>query len=229
MATGEYRGDKLANARETQAQARGSLTWEAYWSKIGKVDHLTLQPRDFDLEKEVAAEVHFIRKFREKSPDLQPWLYCEWVEMKRQRPSDKGVVPSYQMEKTFPALTWEESMSAMLLYAEELRHRLGDRFHEGKPVRVLPTALAMGWIKNRIDRGEFPGVTPGSFYPLLFNDQVHPADGPIHGGANGAYLVDLTWYAAFYREPPEGKVLPIETSFTPEQARASSSASRGTS
>jgi hypothetical protein len=219
VATGAFRDDPQANAKETLAQKRGSVTWEAYWSKIGKVDHLTLQPRDFNLEKEVAAEIQFIRRFREKSPDLQPWLYCEWVELKRQRPSDRGVVPSYQMEKPFPALTWEESMGAMLLYAEELQHRLGAQFHEGKPVRILPTALAMGWIKNRIDRGEFPGVAPGSFYPLLFNDQVHPATGPTQGGANGAYLVDLTWYAAFYREAPEGKVLPIETSFTPEQAR----------
>jgi hypothetical protein len=219
VATGEFREDTIANARELQAQKRGSLTWDAYWSKIGKVDHLTLQPRDFNLEKEVAAEIQFLRKFREKSPELQPWLYCEWVEMKRQRPSDKGVVPSYQMEKTFPALTWQESMGAMLLYVEELQHRLGAQFHEGKPVRILPTALAMGWIKNRIDRGEFPGVKPGSFYPLLFNDQVHPASGPTQGGANGAYLVDLTWYAAFYREPAEGKVLPVETTLTPEQAR----------
>jgi hypothetical protein len=69
-------------------------------AKVGKSDLLTLLPRDFDLEKEVAAQTHFIRRFREKSPDLQPCLECEWGEMKRQRPSDKGVVPSYQMEKT---------------------------------------------------------------------------------------------------------------------------------
>jgi len=31
--------------------------------------------------------------------------------------------------------------------------------------------------------------------------------------------VDMTWFSAFYRESPEGKVLPIETTFTPEQAR----------
>jgi len=61
-----------------------------------------MQPRDFDLDKEIAAEVNFIKLFREKSPDLQPWLYCEWVEMGRQRPSDKGTVPSYEMKKTFP-------------------------------------------------------------------------------------------------------------------------------
>jgi hypothetical protein len=29
----------------------------------------------------------------------------------------------------------------------------------------------------------------------------------------------MTWYSAFYRESAEGKVLPIETSFTPDQAR----------
>jgi hypothetical protein len=218
VSTDEYKNDKLANAKETQAQKRGSPTWEQYWSKIGKVDLITLQPRDFDLDKEMTAEISFIRKFREKSPDMQPWLYCEWVEMKRARPSDNGTVPSFQMKKTFPALTWEESMSAMLLYVEELQHRLNPQINGGKPAHIIPSVLAMGWIKNMIDHGQFPGVKPGSFYPLLFNDQVHPASGPIHNSANGAYLVDLTWYSAFYREAPEGKVQPIETTFTPEQA-----------
>ncbi|OYW30563.1 MAG: hypothetical protein B7Z47_03490 [Chthoniobacter sp. 12-60-6] len=219
VATGDYKSDKLANAKETQAQKRGTQTWDEYWSKIGKVDLITLQPRDFDLDKEIAAEISFIRKFREKSPDLQPWLYCEWVEMKRARPSDNGNVPSFQMKRTFPALTWEESMSAMLLYVEELQHRLNPQIADGKPAHIIPSALALGWIHNMIDHGRFPGVKPGSFYPLLFNDQVHPASGPIHNSANGAYLVDLTWYSAFYREAPEGRVLPIETTFTPEQAR----------
>jgi hypothetical protein len=78
---------------------------------------------------------------------------------------------------------------------------------------VLPTNLAMGWIRNRIEGGEFPGAKPSDFYPLLFRDAVHP-------GPNGAYLVDLTWYAAFYRESPEGKIPPVGTTLTPEQARA---------
>ena len=219
VATGAYVNDKLAKAKEEQSQKRGTPTWAEYWAKVGKVDLLTLQPRDFDLEKELAAEVSFIKMFREKSPDLQPWLYCEWVEQKRERPSDKGEVPCYQMQKTFPALTWEESMGAMLLYMEELQYRLNPQIKGGKPVRIIPAALAMGWVKNMIDNGQVPGIKPGSFYPLLFNDQVHPADAPIHGSANGAYLVDMTWYSAFYREQPEGRVLPIETTYTPEQAR----------
>lgn len=219
LASEEYVNDKLATAKEKIAREKGSILWADFWKDVGKIDLLTLQPRDFDLEKEVAAEINFIKLFREKSPDLQPWLYCEWVELKRERPSDKGMVPSYQMKKTFPALTWEESMSAMLLYVEELQHRLAAQYHEGKPARIIPAALAMGWIKNKIDHGQFGSAKAGDFYPMLFGDQVHPAAAPIHGSANGGYLVDMTWYAAFYREPPEGKMLPIETTFTPEQAR----------
>ena len=219
LASGEYAADPHANAKETANLKKGSTPWADFWSKVGKVDLLTLQPRDFDLDKELAAELHFIQLFRTKSPDLQPWLYCEWVEMRRDRPSDKGAVPSYQMQKTFPALTWEESMGAMLLYVEELQQRLAAMDHEGQRPRVLPSALAMGWIKNLIDHDRFPGAQPGAFYPLLFNDQVHPAAGPTAGSANGAYLVDMTWFSAFYRTAPEGQVLPIETTFTPEQAR----------
>jgi hypothetical protein len=219
IASGKPESDEVALKKETLARQNGTPTWEDFWKTVGRVDLLTLQPRDFDLDKEIAAEINFIRKFREKSPELQPWLYCEWVEMARQRPSDKGEVPSFQMHKTFPALTWEESMGAMLLYVEELQHRLGEQFHEGKRAHIIPSALAMGWIKNMIDQGKFPDAKAGDFYPLLFHDQVHPAASPGHGSANGAYLVDTTWFSAFYREAPEGKVLPIDTTFTHEQAR----------
>ncbi len=219
LASGNLAPENFKRTPESIARMQAAGPWDAFWPTVGKVDLLTLQPRDFDLEKELAAEVNFIRLFRQKSPDLQPWLYCEWVEQRRDRPSDRAEVPSFQMAKTFPALTWEESMSAMLLYVEELQHRLLPRLPEGKPPRVLPSALAMGWMKNKIDRGQFPGAKPGDFYGLLFNDQVHPAAGLNHDDANGAYVVDTTWFSAFYREAPEGRMLPIETSFTPEQAR----------
>jgi hypothetical protein len=69
----------------------------------------------------------------------------------------------------------------------------------------------MGWVRNWIDHGKFGDARPGSFYSLLFNDHVHP-------GLNGAFLVDMTWFSALYREPSEGHVLPIETTLSPEQA-----------
>lgn len=219
LASGEYVNDKNASRKEEANLKKGGEPWEDFWKTVGKIDVLTLQPRDFDLEKEVTAEINFIRKFREKSPDLQPWLYCEWVEMERQRPSDKGLVPSSQMKKTFPALTWEESMGAMLLYMEELQKMLGERYHEGKRARIIPAGLMMGWIKNKIDHGQFGSAKAGDFYPMIFHDHVHPAASTGHGSSNGAYLVDTAWFSAFYREQPEGNVLPVETTFSPEQAR----------
>ena len=189
------------------------------WDSLPRVDHLTVQPRDFNIAEEADYDIKFFRMARRKTPEVQPWLYCEWTEMKRERPTDKGLVPSSQMKVTPPALTWEESMGAMLLYMEEVQREIGKTYNEGKPPRVLPTALAMGWIKNLIDAGKVPGVAPGSFYPLLFNDQVHPTSSPLNNAhGNGGYLVDLTWYAAFYRESPEARVLPVGTTFTLEQS-----------
>lgn len=189
------------------------------WNTLDHLDHVTVQPRDFDIAEEAGYDIKFFDMARQKSPQVQPWFYCEWTERKRQRPTDRGEVPSSQMKKLYPALTWEESMSAMMLYMEELQKKVGETYKEGKRPRILPTALAMGWIKNLIDRGKLPGVKPGSFYPLLFNDQVHPTSGAlINEHANGGYLMDLTWFSAFYKESPEGKVLPIGTTFTPEQA-----------
>ena len=121
---------------------------QSFWSSVGKIDLLTLQPRDFDLEKELAAELNFIQLFRQRSPDLQPWLYCEWVEQRRNRPSDRAEVPTFQMAKTFPALTWEESMSAMVLYVEELQHRLLSLLAEGKRPRVLPGILSIPYARR---------------------------------------------------------------------------------
>lgn len=178
------------------------------------LDYFTLQPRDFDVAREADYDARFLQEVRALSPDVQPWLYVEWEEMGRGRPTDRGSVPSSQMAKTFPALTWEEGMSAMLLYNEEVQQALRHRDTGAKPVRILPTALAIGWARNLIDQRKFPGTLPGeaSFYETLFEDHVHV-------NMNGCYLVALTWYAALYRESPEGKVLPLGTSLNAAQAQ----------
>ena len=143
---------------------------------------------------------------------MQPWFYAEWVEKNRGRPTDLGKMPSRQMKQTYPAHSWEESMAAMLLYNEDLQAKVLETYKEEKRPRVLPSCIAMGWIKNMIDQGKLPGAEKDTFYPLLFSDGVHP-------NVKGGYLVDLTWYAAFYRESPEGKVLPTGTGLTEGQAK----------
>lgn len=196
------------------ANVEGShKSWEAMWPALTGVSDLTFQPRDADIPEEVDYEVRWLKFVREKFPDVQPWLYIEWTEMQRQRATDKGKVPSSQMHTLYPAITWEESMSAMLLYGEEVQHVLKQAYQEGKPARIIPVALAMGWIHDQIEKGRFPGVGKDDFYPFLFGDGVHL-------NLEGSYLVDAVWYAALYRQSPEGKLLPSRLQLTPEQARA---------
>jgi hypothetical protein len=209
--------------------AGGALTWQLWdlqlpkrqeeWDKklaaYKRIDHFTVQPRDFtknSVDHEAEYAIRFFELIRKHSPDMQPWYYAEWVEKNRGRPTDQGKIPSVEMKQTFPAQTWEESMAAMLLYNEDLQAKVAATYKEGKKPRVLPSCLAMGWVKNMIDHNQLPGVEKDSFYPLLFSDAVHP-------NVKGGYLVDLTWYAAFYRESPEGKVLPVGTGLTNDQAK----------
>jgi CubicO group peptidase (beta-lactamase class C family) len=197
-----------------QSQGPDKERWDRAINGVTQpLDHFTIQPRDFNIPEEAEYSQRFLNLIREKSPDVQPWLYCEWVEADRQRPSDKGLVPSSEMKEVFPALTWEESMSAMLLYMEEVQRAIAQTDHAGKRVRIIPTALALGWLRNMVDNGKVPGILPGraNFYAAIFEDQVHV-------NLNGCYLVDLTWYSALYRNSPEGKVLPINTTLTGAQA-----------
>ena len=202
---------KLWKAKEETERERFATV---YAKAVHPLDHFTVQPRDFDIDQEVEHELKFFNFVREKSPDVQPWLYAEWVEMNRQRPSDRGQVPSYQMSKVFPAATWEESMSAMLLYVEEVQHRVNQLDKGGKRARILPCSLALGWARHLVENHQLPGVPAGqaSFYQTFFEDTVHV-------NPNGCYLVDLIWYAAFTGQSPEGQLLPLGTTLTPAQAK----------
>jgi len=209
-------GGSLTVRLWNDSQGTDKARWDQTYAKaVHPLDYFTLQPRDFNVAEEADYATRFLKLVREKSPNVQPWLYAEWVEFDRQRPTDKGLVPSYEMKKTFPALSWQESMSAMLLYNEEVQHEIAARNHDGKPIHIIPTALAMGWARDRIDHGQIPGVPPGeaSYYQTLFEDHVHV-------NSNGCYLVALTWYAALYRESPEGRLLPTGTTLTSAQATA---------
>jgi hypothetical protein len=115
------------------------------------------------------------------------------------------------MQKVWPAATWEESMAAMVLYGEDLQREILKSYHHDKRPRVLPTALALGWLHRLVEEGKFPGVASGEFYPKLFRDDVHL-------NSEGSFLVECTWFSAFFGESPEGKFLPTRTNLTAEQA-----------
>lgn len=185
--------------------------WQQTLAEVKHLDHFTVQPRDPDIAHEAKYDILFFDLIRGKFPQMQPWFYAEWTSRPRNRPWDQGTVPSTQMKQVFPALTWEESASAMLVYLEDLQQKVLETYKEGKRPRILPSVLAVGWVKPLLDQGKIPGLGSKDFDPVMFFDGVHP--GPI-----GSYLIDMTWYAAFYRQSPEGKVLPVHTDLNAAQA-----------
>jgi hypothetical protein len=186
--------------------------WKALWPTVTKIEDYTIQPRDFDIAEEADYDNRFLNLVFQKAPDAQPWLYIEWTEQNRQRPTDLGKEPTTEMTKVWPAGTWEESMAAMILYGEDLKRKVNETYKGTKPLRIIPAAIAVGWIHHMIENGEVPGIGKDEFYPALFSDQVHL-------NMNGAYLVDCTWYAAFHKESPEGKFLPLGTTVSAPEAR----------
>jgi hypothetical protein len=193
------------------AEGERKEEFEKSLKSFERIDHFTLQPRDFHVDQEADSDLKFLDVVRKHSPKMQPWLYAEWVEFQRQRPTDTGKQASPQMLKVWPSLTWEESMSAMLLYVEDLRLKLGELDKQHEPPRIIPSCLAMGWMRNMIDNGKVPGMEKGSFYEHLYRDGVHP-------NAEGGFLVDMTWISAFTGRPVKD-ALPLGTRLTLEQAR----------
>jgi hypothetical protein len=74
--------------------------WEKDLQSFAEVNHFTLQPRDFDLSEEADYDMRFLDVVRQKWPAVQPWLYAEWVEFQRKRPTDLGTQKSPQMTKS---------------------------------------------------------------------------------------------------------------------------------
>lgn len=186
--------------------------WKKLWPEIKTLDDVTFQPRGGSAAEDGEYSLRWLKVVREKFPDVQPWLYIEWTEMGRQRETDKGTVPSYQMKTVFPALTWEESMSAMMLYGEEVQHDLLKVDLAKKRPRIIPVALAFGWIRNQIEHGKFPGVATDDYFSFIHSDIVHATP-------EGSYLIDAVWFAAMYGQSPEGKLWPWRTNLTPAQTQ----------
>jgi hypothetical protein len=193
---------------------RVKLNWTAAMASLTRLDDFTAQVHDVVLASETAYDIKFFDLMRSRFPQMQPWLYSVWGEMfKPVRTVVLGQVPSFEMKTLYPALSWEESCASWLLYAEDVQTQVLKTYTQGKPPHILPCSIAAGWLKNLIDQGKIPGVTPADFPYLMFHDNFHP--GPM-----GQYLVDMVWYSAFYRASPVGQVFPVATDVKPEQARA---------
>jgi len=185
--------------------------WNKLWPAVTKIENFTLQPRDFDIAEEADYDNRWISLVAQKAPNVQPWLYVEWTERDRHRPTDLGKEPTSEMQTVYPAVTWEESMGAMNLYGEDLLSKVNETYKGAKPVHIIPASLALGWIHHIVEQGQMPGYSKDDFYNRLFEDSVHL-------NPDGAFLVDAMFYSAFYGESPVGKFLPVLTGLTGPQA-----------
>jgi len=80
---------------------------------------------------------------------------------------------------------------------------------KGKPVRIVPGGSALAALKTEVDAGRAAGLA--DFFKEIFADGIHLTP-------KGRYLVSLVHYACIYKESPEGKVSPLTTGLTPQQA-----------
>lgn len=196
----------------------------------GKVDHLFLQPfpNPPGLKRDGEKGLNFIALARKSNPDVQPWLYAQWIEYPAL--DDKGkVVAAYcgqiggqswdkdEPEAWMPPIpnaqvkTWDDAMVNTMDYYRALLKRWNAPTPPGaKPVRLVPGGPALLALEKEIAAGKFPGVT--DFGAFAFSDAIHLSSG-------GAYLVTLVHYACMYGESPEGKVTWATSGLTKEQAQ----------
>jgi acetyl esterase/lipase len=193
--------------------------WEQILAAAARLDHFTVQPRfahfqQADFDDELKYDLLFFELVRAKFPQVQPWIYAEWPG-RREGDRSSGWTPIFdsRMHPLGPTLSYEESSAALLFYIEELQRKMLETDRGPHRPRILPCALAAGWLKNWLDHGKIPGLSASDFDLVMFSDNVHPDD-------PGRYLMDLVWFAAFYRQSPLGKVPPVGIELKAVQAEA---------
>jgi hypothetical protein len=214
-------GPGKVNLEKYRNGAADTKRWDGIWQGLQNIENFTLQPRDWKPEEEAEYEAKFCKLMHDRFPQAQPWIYseCGSYNVLMGSASSLGTIPTSEMTKTEPALSFEEGCSDMMVYAEEVQKKLLGIYKDGKAPKLMPSILMMGWAKNLVDSGKVPGFAPGTFYDRCYQDTTHASTPTISQEGDGAYLVMLVFYGAFYHESSEGKVLPMSTMYTPEQAR----------
>ncbi len=194
-----------------------------------KLDHLFLQPfpNPPGLKHDTDSGVNFIKLARQYNPDVQPWLYAQWISYPAIDAGGK-VVAAYcdqiggqswwksEPEAWYPPIakkdvkSWEDAMTNTMAYYRTILKRWNEAAPGGKPARLMPGGPVLLRLKKAIEAGELPGVS--DFGAFAFSD-------PIHLTPGGAYAVSLAHYACVFGESPEGKVTWATSRLTEQQAK----------
>lgn len=190
-------------------RAIGEADYRTVFETKAPIDHLFVQPfagHGRSLENETDYSGRFYRLARQKSPNVQLWVYAQWAAQSLDDPWAKAKDSAAGLGLQ-PAKTWEEAVRNHLAYHEAVRQRLDDQ-NEGKPVLIVPGGLALIRLKQEIEAGNVPGIS--DFFATQFEDDVHLSP-------KGKYLISLVHYACIYRRDPTG-ITAADTGLTAEQA-----------
>ena len=168
---------------------------------------------------------------RARSPNVQPWLYLQWPSQNLGDSPAKGTGPISAFG-LWPASTLAEGISNQLFWIERIRDEANALIAASEPlsfnpssterhvvellpgtlpVKIVPGGVVLAQVFEAIKAGPIPGMVPEEFFSRHFSDGVHLAPA-------GRYAVSLAFYAAFFGESPEGRVLSALGRLTPEQA-----------
>lgn len=175
------------------------------------IDHIFTQPfagHGRSIENEAEHSRRFYDAVREHSPNIQPWLYVQWPSRRLDDGWSRGEGAVKDLPGVAPAKDFAGAIRNFMIYGQAVRERINRDF-KGKPVRIVPAGPALAKLKAEIEAGRVPGMT--DFFGDLFSDDLHL-------NAKGAYLVSLVHYSCVFRESPLGKVGPLQSGLTPEQA-----------
>lgn len=191
-------------------EALGEADYRVVFNTKAPIDHLSTQPfagHDRSLENETEYSGRFYRLARQKSPNVQFWIYAQWSDLKLDDRWAKADGSAKELGLK-PARNWEEAAMNHLAYHEALRQRLDDQ-NDGKPVLIVPGGLGLVNLKRAIEAGKVPGIK--NFFAEHFNDDSHLT-------AKGSYMVALIFYSSIYAKSPVGVTF-ANSGLTAEQAK----------
>jgi hypothetical protein len=209
---------------------------EAFFA-FAPIDHLITQPfagHGRSVENETFYSGHFFELCRQSSPEVSLWLYQQWPEQKFGESWSRGALPlgkdavywkskvtlktgevfadggwaGFQVKKSAGPATWQEAVANHSRYFEILRDEM-QRHYPQKPIGIIPGGPALATLKDEIEAGKVPGLK--DFFAEMFADGIHLT-------SKGRYLIALVHYACLFKENPVGKVSPLNSGLTDEQA-----------
>ncbi len=175
------------------------------------IAHVFTQPfagHDRSIENEAEYSRKFFDAALKHSPQMQAWLYVQWPNT-RFDDSWSQAKGSTTPLKLKPATTWQQGVANHVAYTEAVRD-LANKTYKGAPIRIVPAGLVLANLRTEIEAGRVAGIS--DFVKAMFDDDLHLS-------ARGRYAVALAHYACIYGESPEGKVSPLASGLTPEQAK----------